>query len=304
MVDGVQNKEKNAKEAFYKLRHFQKKFEDTFNGFESYNKVGAILTLLNGQDRIPFLIWFFEENNECKLNDYYKYVFLHLQHSQICQIIDDGTVSQNANSIVEAVLGEISDDLLYSGNNKEHAFAQLLRRNIEEDTSLERKFNFAIWNERSLEHIYVKSKFYRLEKDSRGETLLIRGDGEVYTQSTDENGRIIYRAVNSKNKEKVFDIYDKSVINEADFKGDGNEHCIGNLVLLYKKENSTFGKKSFEEKRQYLFDISCGRMKESFRSRHLLHTLSVFAAPKWGVEQIQQNKKEFLDEVKKFYGIH
>ncbi|MGI5090422.1 DUF262 domain-containing protein [Treponema vincentii] len=76
-----------------------------------------------------------------------------------------------------------------------------------------------------------------------------------------------------------------------------NEHCIGNLVLLYKNENSAFGNKSFEDKKRMYFDFS-----ENFKSRHLLHTMSVFAGSCWGNKEIEQNKEKIIAEIKKYYG--
>ena len=75
------------------------------------------------------------------------------------------------------------------------------------------------------------------------------------------------------------------------------EHCIGNLVLLYKNENSAFGNKSFEDKKRMYFDFS-----ENFKSRHLLHTMSVFAGSSWGNKEIEQNKAKIIEEIKKYYG--
>ncbi|UTC57897.1 DUF262 domain-containing protein [Treponema sp. OMZ 305] len=76
-----------------------------------------------------------------------------------------------------------------------------------------------------------------------------------------------------------------------------NDHCIGNLVLLYKNENSAFGNKSFEDKKRMYFDFS-----ENFKSRHLLHTMSVFAGSCWGNKEIEQNKEKIIAEIKKYYG--
>lgn len=76
-----------------------------------------------------------------------------------------------------------------------------------------------------------------------------------------------------------------------------NEHCIGNLVLLYKNENSAFGNKSFEDKKRMYFDFS-----ENFKSRHLLHTMSVFARSSWGNKEIEQNKEKIIEEIREYYG--
>lgn len=75
-----------------------------------------------------------------------------------------------------------------------------------------------------------------------------------------------------------------------------NEHCIGNLVLLHKNENSAFGNKSFENKKGMYFDFT-----KNFKSRHLLHTMSVFAGSSWGNKEIEQNKEKIIKEIKKYY---
>jgi hypothetical protein len=50
------------------------------------------------------------------------------------------------------------NDLEFPDKRKEFAFRFLLLINILEDNKLKRKFDFSIWNNRSLEHIYPKSK--------------------------------------------------------------------------------------------------------------------------------------------------
>ena len=161
---------------------------------------------------------------------------------------------------------------MYWENNSQ-AFIQLLRLNIEEDTKLGRKFDFSIWNEKSLEHIYPKSKVYRI----------IEG-----------------KLMNGNDKEISHSDIDDTYLNQADFAGIGSEHCIGNLVLLYKNENSSFGAKDFNEKKSSYFNLAHSK---PFRSRHLLHTISVFAQEKWKAKDIQLNKEKILTEIKTYYGI-
>lgn len=69
--------------------------------------------------------------------------------------------------------------------------------NVEMDNQLQRKFDFSIWNNRSLEHIYPKSK-----------------KGEI------------------------------------EWSESASVHSIGNLVLLYGKDNSSFGAYHLKIKRQ------------------------------------------------------
>lgn len=270
------NNEKLAKNVFYDLRHLQKKFEDVYNSISDskklHNKIGAILTLHGKEDRERFVEWYFATNEEKDIEEYFKLVFLGLSHTIIIE---------NKSEAIENAKGEMynslcSNNLYNEDNSYAYAFMQLLRRNIEEDSKLSRKFDFSIWSEKSLEHIYPKSKFYKIETTIDGERY-IRGDGDEIEEK---------------------DTWD--LINEADFKGKGNEHCIGNLVLLYKNENSGFGAKSFDEKKSIYFNVDA---EKPFRSRHLLHTISVFAKKEWNVNEIVENKNKFINEIKEYYGI-
>lgn len=164
------------------------------------------------------------------------------------------------------MLRSLSSDNLYNEDNS-YAFLQLLRLNIEEDTKLGRPFDFKIWEERSLEHIFPKSRVF----DS------------VIDKIKSEEG---------KNKE---------MLDRTQFNGNGSEHCIGNLVLLYKNENSKFGAKTVEEKKSIYFQVD--EEDKPFRSRHLLHSMSVFAKSSWGIKEIQDNKESIITEIKNYYGI-
>jgi len=261
-----------AKNVFYDLRHLQKKFEDVFNDSCLYNTIGAILTLHSSEDRERFVQWYFTTDDSKDLDEYYKLVFLGLSHTVILAKDNEEQVITAKDQMLQA----ISSDNLYNENSI-YAFMQLLRRNIEEDTKLHRKFIFNIWKEKSLEHIYPKSKFYKVVKGSGEASRFIRGDGTEIS---------------------INEI--SGLINEAAFQGQGNEHCIGNLVLLYKNENSGFGAKSFDDKKTIYFNVDADK---PFKSRHLLHTISVFANKEWGVEQIVKNKNQFITEIKNYYGI-
>ena len=76
------------------------------------------------------------------------------------------------------------------------------------------------------------------------------------------------------------------------------EHCLGNLVLLYKGDNSTFSDKSFNEKKEFFFDTN---KKEYFNSRHLLHTIYLFARSEWKGKDIAENKQRIIDGFTKYY---
>lgn len=141
------------------------------------------------------------------------------------------------------------------------------------------KFDFSIWENKSLEHIYPKSKFYHTEYDKDHDTeTYIRGDGTALE------------------KDQISDLKDSQAVfsNNSRY----SEHCIGNLVLLYGINNSEFGKLSFEEKKQKFFNN-----ERCFESRNLLHTISSFANSKWEIEDIEKSADKFLDLFKKLYNL-
>ncbi len=263
--------EKLAKNVFYELRHLQKKFEDVFNESGLYNTIGAILTLHNSDDRERFVQWYFAKEGEKDIDRYYKFVFLGLSHTVIIE-----NKEEDIETAKEEMLKALSSDNLYNEKSI-YAFLQLLRRNIEEDNKLHRKFNFHIWNEKSLEHIFPKSRVYH--KDEEGKTFV---------------------GVYNKDEEVEIQEIEAGMLNRADFEGKGSEHCIGNLVLLYKNENSKFGAKLFDDKKSIYFNVDA---EKPFRSRHLLHTISIFANKDWGVKQIIDNKTQFINEIKNYYGL-
>jgi hypothetical protein len=103
------------------------------------------------------------------------------------------------------------------------------------------------------------------------------------------------------NQNEVGEGNNEDLLDRSKFNGNGSEHCIGNLVLLYKNENSKFGAKTVEEKKSIYFQVD--EEDKPFRSRHLLHSMSVFAKSSWGIREIQENKESILNEIKNYYGI-
>ena len=80
------------------------------------------------------------------------------------------------------------------------------------------------------------------------------------------------------------------------------EHSIGNLVLLYKNDNSRLSNRSFLDKKVILFGDSGD--EDAIRSMHLLHTVGKFARPSWSATDISENYKEEMtafDEYFKHY---
>ena len=171
------------------------------------------------------------------------------------------------------------------GYNNDLALKQLLRLNVEEDNKLNngrgRKFDFSIYGDKSLEHIHPKSKAYHKEN--------IEKDGIIEVVYKDGNDKII-----PTNK-----LDNVELLNRDEMEDDYSEHSIGNLLLLAKNDNSKFNDKSFNDKKKIYFDIN-----EEFKSRNLLHTISVFAESNWTKDEIKQNQVKFIARFKQDYGIN
>lgn len=272
-----QIEENQAENAFYGLRRLQKRFEDAYNSIgdrkELHNRIGAILTVLESEDRKRFILWYFcgEKIKDEDLEKYYRYAFLGLSHSVISKAIENDT---KAIEEVEDKISEVRKALSSKDVYKyypEYAFKQLLRMNIDEDNKLGRKFNFSVYDKRSLEHIYPKSKvFYEIEGK--------RGDESSLSAT------------------EIQKMKSSGCLNGDEFSQDCSEHCIGNLVLLGKNDNSQFSNKSFEEKKKIYFNTP-----EAFESRNLLHSMLVFSNSTWGIKEIEENKEKYLNEYDKCY---
>lgn len=262
-----------AKNVFDGLRRLQKRFEDAFNSPEVYNRIGAILRIGKPED---FIKWFFrgEKKPIEALDWYYRCAFLKLTHKEIMEKNDEAFDSKFTN-----VKEKLENDFAYFDENaKEEVFRLLLRLNIDEDTKQGRKFNFHVWDNRSLEHIYPKSMVFHYDEEQKG--WFDGNENPLSAGETELDGYI------SRDDCKCTDC-------------STTEHSLGNLVLLYGRNNSEFGKKTFEEKKKMFFQPSA---KEIFESRHLLHTIFKFAQSQWGGNEIAMNKYNTLKEFEAYYG--
>ena len=294
----------DAKKTFDGLRRLQKRFEDAFNNPKIYNWVGAILRIGGANE---FIKWYFvgeSKPSERELKNYYKWSFLQLTHKEIETHIS--ALKGDHNSIgndkfedkYDALYKILESNNLYN-ENPEEAFRFLLRLNIDEDNKQEegtgRKFDFSIWDRkdsrgRSLEHIYPKSKVLHKEFEN-GNRIIKNGKGDVLKKLPSKSDGYIARA--------SCRCFENSVRIEA------SEHSIGNLVLLYKDDNSAFNDSSFDEKKSMFFMVPDGKDKKKkmmFKSRHLLHTIYKFAQSEWKGKQIARNKYQTLKEFEEYYG--
>lgn len=278
---------KESKAIFKELRLLQKSIEDAYSDPITYNYIGAILCIRNSkEDRYRFLRWYFiglksEKNAEFCSNElkrYFDWAVLDINHKDIDENNCEAFVNKK-NEFVE----KLADDFLYF-NSYETGARWLLRCNIEQDCNQrndDRKFDFSIWekDKRSLEHIFPKSKVGHVNNN----TPLNYDDKPL---SDEEQLKIeLWR-------EDI--VYHKGLPDVVY----ATEHSIGNLVLLYKNDNSKFSDADFQTKKNIFFETE---NVQTFKSRHLIHTISVFAHSNWDGEQIARNKKATIDAFNDYY---
>lgn len=154
-----------AKLHFKGIRDLQKTFEDWYNTPSEYNYIGLILKASSNKKEA---LLYFLKKDECKLSfkEYSKWVLIGATHRQIIKSNELKEGEETKESKAETVYHLLNKAFVYWDENdeafndgrKEMAFRQLLRINVEMDNNLQRKFNFNIYNQRSLEHIQPKSK--------------------------------------------------------------------------------------------------------------------------------------------------
>lgn len=257
----------DARKHFEGLRKLQKTFEDLYDDFYSHNFLGLILKTSSSKEES--LHYFLESKTERELTieEYAKWSLVGATHLEIINqvvekvkneetdeeqnvLIKRRKAQENINLINEKFVYWDENDEEYNDGRKEYAFRFLLLLNLLEDSKLKRKFDFSVWNNRSLEHIYPKSK-----------SQLLDFSQEFYKESS--------------------------------------IHSIGNLVLLYGGDNSSFGAKNFTDKKNTYFNTS-----EDFNSRNLLHTISVFSRSQWRESEISENKKSIINQLNSYYGLN
>ena len=294
--------EYQAKQIFKDLRDLQKSFEDLFSTPQIYNYLKMSLLCNTGREDMMDILLFFISNkhNLSILKDYANWRLVGATHREYCHpesLKEEEEKAKEAKA--ENVLDSLSKNRVY-GKSDDLAFKQLLRLYVEEYNRLQggkgQIFDFSIWKNKSLEHIYPKSRVYHiaLDKDKSpiyvdNQLLYKKGDGTIITESD----------LNLLKKENP-----KTMLDRQLFNGNGSEHCIGNLVLLYGRDNSKFGAKSFEAKKALYFNPDAESEGLNFKSRSLLHSMYAFAKSTWGVSEIQQQKEAFIEDFKKTYNIN
>lgn len=265
-----------TKHIFKELKHLQKSFEDVYNDPVTYNWLGLSLKCEESNEKYEILRYFIENRNDQKLQEWYaKCRMVGATHLEIISMDEDGLQSKQMmfiNSILSPNAYKVARDQCYKF---------LLYLNIREDNNLGRKFDFSIWSEKSLEHIFPKSKVYHIEENGdyyRGDDFKCSED-EVAAIKSGDISWIARTEIESKTVNKI------------------TEHSIGNLVLLYGRNNSEFRNKSFSEKKKTFFNVK----DDGFRSRNLLHSISKFAKSDWREEEIAEYYNEINKQLNTLY---
>lgn len=276
----------NAQDCFERLRSIQTAVEDVYADPVAYNWLGLSLLFAPGRDeKFETLRYFLRHRHGADaLARYAKCRLAGATHQEITGE-GQGNAEEKERRLHEkqARLQHLlaAADAYNDDEAKAACFGFLLYLNLVEDNRLGRKFDFTVWGAKSLEHIWPKARVWWRDADG----TLRRGDGAELTP--EEVNEVCAGAPGWLDRAQIRTAGGQPL----------SEHCVGNLVLLYGRDNSAFGARSYEEKKAAFFDVS----SDAFRSRHLLHTVSKFAATAWGARQITDYYEEIQEQVKTLY---
>lgn len=272
-----------AHKIFTSLRQLQKRFEDVYNDYYTYNMLSMALSC---GDRYEVVSFFLNHLNDTKRDELlkrytegriismtHKEAELYASHSQY----DVSDFQEKKDEFIRSLLAKYVYD-----SSDENAFRLLSYRNILESNKLKERFNSDIFMDRSLEHIHPKSKVYHLDKKTG---KLMKGNGDIVTPECSAFPDPMPKGFIKR--DDIISVEDNFIL---------SEHSICNLVLLYGQNNSEFGNKDFVEKKEIFFNVT--DQKKIFISRTLQHTLSKFAKANWGVKDMieyYKETKEFLE---------
>jgi len=256
---------------FERLRKLQKRFEDIYNDYKTYNRLGFLLQILQSEEREEAILYFLGKQHT--LDDYDRYVKFKMVGATAQEIEAYDTTAQESikGKVLDAYNVLKSNNLYNYDDKKLYAFRYLYYKNIVESDKRKQQFEFfywdkedkdfrSMWDAHSLEHIWPKSKVSEAPSST------------------------------------------KSVLSE-DLENEGvSQHCLGNLVYLHRKDNSKFKDRTPEEKKDIYFNLD-----EKIYSRSLLHTMAAFGGKQWNIENvpsiIKQNYDLEISKIRELYGI-
>lgn len=279
-----------TKHTFKELRHLQKSFEDIYNAPMTYNWLGLSLKCDGNNEKFDIINYFMEHKNDKKLLEQYAQgKMVGATHKETTDKKDENSIAglcKKQKEFINNVLNPNAYNDSYDAVCKFLLYLNIVEENklneLQKEKKLQsRKFDFAIWQHKSLEHIFPKSKVYH--KNEEG--ILCRGDGK----------KCIDAEIEAIQKGDPTWLDREDVMKRTENRI--TEHCIGNLVLLYKNNNSEFSNKPFEEKKETFFSIK----DSGFKSRNLLHSVSKFAVSKWNVDEIARYYEEIREQLNKMY---
>ena len=310
-IDSTKNVAKAAKNLFGQLRECQHRFEIAYTDAVQYNQFGIIMRFIDRpEDKIKFIKNQFASSTvpDVEVKD------LHTLYNLLLLGFTYTMISKNDldQDYVGKYLKAITDGNLYH-TGSELAYRYLLVRNVERDSELDRKFDFSIWSNRSLEHVYPKSKVLHVENNEilggdgklhpEFEGLKITKKGEFIQTSSIEKSYQMDTFISRASIENAWNTYQAEFGQYENVQVDSiSEHSLGNLLLLYKNNNSSFGNKMPEDKRKSYFELNKDDM---FASRHLLHTVFSFGRfEKFDQNAICENQKDaILDIAKRIHEV-
>ena len=310
-LDSTKNVAKAANNLFGQLRECQHRFEIAYTDAVQYNQFGIIMRFIDRpEDKIKFIKNQFASSTvpDVEVKD------LHTLYNLLLLGFTYTMISKNDldQDYVGKYLKAITDGNLYH-TGSELAYRYLLVRNVERDSELDRKFDFSIWSNRSLEHVYPKSKVLHVENNEilggdgklhpEFEGLKITKKGEFIQTSSIEKSYQMDTFISRASIENAWNTYQAEFGQYENVQVDSiSEHSLGNLLLLYKNNNSSFGNKMPEDKRKSYFELNKDDM---FASRHLLHTVFSFGRfEKFDQNAICENQKDaILDITKRIHEV-
>ena len=287
---------KNAKLNFYEIRECQKKFENIYRNTHSYNLLGIALSCSEKKQKNEIIDFFLE--HYYSIDDLKKYT--------LGILIDCPKDDNDYREHFERMLKLLESNKVYlDADAKEYAMRILFMLNVMAADKRSSRFEFVyqdennVWRNfyrdgRSLEHIWPKSRV--VFKDESGQNKTVK----LNNKNLEDDAELVN--VDSDN----LDFYIERDLLENHF--GVTEHCIGNLVLLHRRDNSKFNAKTPERegnnkgKKQVFFDLD-----EMIFSRNLIQTISAFSAGWWSKEntpqRIKDNKSETIKLIHEQYGL-